>query len=88
MIEFTSGLITMGFAVSGLFFLRFWRRTNEILFLFFAAAFWLFAISHGAVALFGFSDQSSFEYLIRLLGFLLIIAAILTKNMSSTKDRD
>jgi len=49
---FVSGLIAMGFAVAGLFFLSFWRRTRDTLFVAFAVAFWLLAL---AVA--GFSLQ-------------------------------
>jgi hypothetical protein len=37
--DFVAGAVTMGFAVAGLFFLRFWRRTTDGLFLAFAAAF-------------------------------------------------
>ena len=33
-----SGAITMGFVVAGLFFLRFWRRTGDGLFVAFACA--------------------------------------------------
>jgi len=41
MIEFLSGAVTMGFAIASAFFLRFWRRTGDRLFLVFALAFWL-----------------------------------------------
>lgn len=43
MFSFLSGLITAGFLVSGLFFIRFWVRSREPLFLAFAAAFMLLA---------------------------------------------
>lgn len=43
MFEFVSGLITMGFVVAGLFFLRFWRRAGDRLFAAFAVAFWMLA---------------------------------------------
>ena len=29
LLHFTSGTITLGFAVAGLFFLRFWRGTRD-----------------------------------------------------------
>jgi hypothetical protein len=41
---FLSGAITMGCATAGLFFLRFWKRTRDRLFIAFALAFWLLAI--------------------------------------------
>ena len=40
---FVSGLIAMAYAVAGVFFLRFWRRTRDSLFAAFGLAFWLFA---------------------------------------------
>ena len=41
--DFLSGAISMGFLVSGLFFLRFWSRTRDPLFAAFAAAFAMLA---------------------------------------------
>jgi hypothetical protein len=81
MMGFAAGLITMGYVIAGLFFLRFWRRTRDPLFLSFCAAFWLFALNHALVALSGLPrEEASSFYLLRLLGFGLIIAAILVKN--------
>ncbi len=81
-----SGAIVMGYAVAGLFFLRFWRETRDRLFLIFAGAFWLLgaqrlllAFSHGMV-----EDDTSL-YLIRLLAFLLILGAIVDKNRSGSE---
>ena len=78
---FVSGLITMGFALAGLFFLSFWRRTRETLFAAFAAAFWLLALNQGlATFLHAPEETQSRIYLIRLLAFLIIIGAIVLKN--------
>ena len=85
MIAFISGLTTMGFAIAGLFFLRFWARTRDIFFALFAAAFWLFAFNTGVVELLGINDDRSLAYLLRLFGFGLIIAAIFTKNTKSSR---
>ena len=56
MIEFVSGLITMGFLVAAGFFARFWRRTADRLFLAFAIAFVLLAsvpaVAHHSGAMF------------------------------------
>lgn len=83
---FVSGLITMGFAVAGLFFLNFWQRTREGLFVAFAAAFWLLALNQGlATFLHAPEETQSRIYLIRLLAFLIIVAAIVLKNTSRGK---
>lgn len=82
--EFMWGLITMGELVAGLFFLRFWTRTRDVLFAAFAAAFWLLALNQALVALTDVprEDQTWF-YLLRLAAFLLIIAAVVAKNASA-----
>ncbi len=81
MLEFSTGLITMGYFIAGLFFLRFWRRTGDRLFMAFWLAFWLFAANQALVPLSGLPrEEASWFYLLRLAGFSLIIAAILAKN--------
>jgi hypothetical protein len=84
MVAFTSGAAGLECVVAGLFFLRFWRRTGESLFLAFAFAFWV--LGGGAVlpVLLGRPAQMHGEvYLLRLAAFLLIILAILGKNLTS-----
>jgi hypothetical protein len=82
MFDFVSGLITMGFIVAGLFFLRFWTRTRDGLFGAFALAFWLLAANQGIVAFLAIPrEEQSWIYLLRLAAFCLIIAAILFKNV-------
>ena len=49
--DFLSGAITLGFLVAALFFLRFWRRTRDNLFLAFAAAFALLGLGQAVQAL-------------------------------------
>jgi hypothetical protein len=81
MFAFVSGLITMGFIVSGLFFIRFWARTRDPLFAAFAAAFWLLATNQALLALSDLPvEERSWMYLLRLAAFVLIILAILFKN--------
>src|SRR5687768_12911298 len=41
---FMSGAVGFGSWVAGVFFFRFWKRTNDRLFFFFGLAFWLFAL--------------------------------------------
>lgn len=78
---FVGGLVTMGFVVAGLFFLRFWRRTKDSLFLAFAIAFWLLGTNQALVSLTHMPiEERSPLYLLRLLAFSLIIMAIWHKN--------
>ena len=81
MFAFASGLIAMGFLVSGVFFLRVWRRTGDALFAAFAAAFALLAVNQTLLA---FSrvpvEERSYLYLLRLAAFAIIIAAVVAKN--------
>jgi len=81
MFAFISGLITMGFLVAGLFFLRFWRKTRDFLFAAFAAAFWLLAVNQALLALSELPvEERSWMYLLRLAAFIIIIVAIALKN--------
>jgi hypothetical protein len=76
-----SGLLVMGYAVAGLFFLRFWRETRDRLFGIFAGAFWLLALQRLLLALFQNPDNEQlWLYGIRLLAFVLILFAIIDKN--------
>jgi uncharacterized membrane protein YeiB len=81
--DLVAGALVMGYAVCGLFFLRFWRRTADRLFLVFAFAFWLLAIQYLALVLMEPAPEASTRlYLIRLVAFLLILLAIVDKNRS------
>lgn len=83
-LQYVSGAITMGHLIAGLFFLRFWARTRDRLFLAFATAFWLFAANQALTALSGVPrEEQSWIYLIRLAAFALIIIAIVHKNMGA-----
>lgn len=81
LVTFIAGAVVAGFALAGLFFLKFWKRTRDELFLAFTAAFWLLGITQ---ALLTFSrvpvEERSWLYLLRLAAFLLILAAIWRKN--------
>ena len=80
-LDFLAGAVTFGFVVAGLFFLRFWRRTGDSLFLAFAAAFFLLGIGQGLLALANIPvEERSWMYLFRLAAFALILMAIVRKN--------
>lgn len=82
-----SGAIIMGYGVACLFFLKFWRRTGDVLFLAFAAAFLLMAATPLLTTLMAIprEEQSPF-YLLRLLAFLLIIVAVGRKALETRRD--
>jgi hypothetical protein len=72
------------YVVAGAFFLRFWRRMGDRLFLHFALAFWLFAMDQLATSIPNVGNETEgYEYLLRVLGFVLIIVAIVEKNVAA-----
>jgi len=84
-LDFLSGAVSMGFFVCSLFFLRFWSRTKDELFLAFAVAFILLGIGQALITLTGIPvEERSWLYMFRLGAFLLIILAILRKNLRGT----
>jgi hypothetical protein len=81
-----SGAIVMGYAVAGLFFLRFWRETRDRLFLIFSGAFWVLGIQRLVLAFTrDMVEDHTALYLVRLFAFLLILAAIVDKNRSGAQ---
>jgi hypothetical protein len=77
----SSGAIAMGYAVAGLYFLRFWRETRDRLFLIFAFAFWLLGVQRLALIVSReMVEDNTGLYLVRLFAFLLIMGAIVDKN--------
>jgi uncharacterized membrane protein len=69
--------------VSGMIFLRFWRESRDVLFVFFGAGFWVMALSWALLALVNPTGEARpYVYAIRLLSFLLIIAGMVQKNRS------
>jgi hypothetical protein len=79
--DFLGGAVAMGFAVAALFFLKFWRRTREALFLAFSASFLLLAATQALLTLSGIPvEERSWLYLLRLMAFLLILGAMWWQN--------
>ncbi len=80
--DFFSGFLAAGFIVCALFFLRFWRRAKDGLFLAFALAFTLLSLQQFLIIFLGLPEEDrSWVYLLRLAAFLIVIFAILRKNM-------
>jgi uncharacterized membrane protein YfhO len=66
----------------GLYFLRFWRESNDRLFAWFSAAFFLMALSQKAAIFWKDSgDHAPYAYWLRLIAFVLIIIGIVEKNI-------
>ena len=81
-VDFVAGGVAVTYVVAGVYFFRFWRKTRDGLFLSFAFAFWLLALNQTIVTLLGAADERSGNaYLLRVLGFLLILWAIVQKNV-------
>jgi hypothetical protein len=81
MILFLSGGITVGYLVASLFFLRFWRKVHDRLFLYFAIAFLFLAIERMVFTyLTPANEFTPYVYTIRLVAFALILSAVIDKN--------
>lgn len=80
-----SGAIGMGYGVCALFFLQFWRTTHDRLFAAFSTAFWVLGVQRVALALSEpIEEWRTGLYAVRLIGFLLILWAIIDKNRART----
>jgi len=78
------GGLTVMCLVAALFFVRYWRLTKDTFFVWFACAFTTFAFNWALRATsYAELEHSTYVYGLRLLGFALILTAILIKNRSS-----
>lgn len=78
---FLLGVIAMSSVTAGFFFLKFWRRTHDSLFLSFAIAFILEGVNRSSVLFVEKPNEGNpIIYVVRLCLFLLILAAIVKKN--------
>ena len=83
---FLLGAMAMGCAVVALFFFRFYRDTRDRLFLYFGLSFLIEAINRAQFAILepGREDAPLY-YGIRLVSYLLILWAVLEKNLPRRK---
>jgi uncharacterized protein DUF5985 len=78
---FLQGAVGMGCVVAGLFFLRFWRDSRDRLFLRFAIAFWLLAMSYVLLGVISFATEwRLYVFVVRLVAFCFILYGIAEKN--------
>ena len=81
LIAIAQSVTATGAWVAGLIFFRFWRETGDRLLMLFALAFWLLSASWLTLAVFNPTDEARpYVYAVRLVAFLLIIAAVVDKN--------
>jgi uncharacterized membrane protein HdeD (DUF308 family) len=78
---FLLGVIVISSLVAGAFFLKFWRKTRDLLFLGFAAAFMIEGVNRMAFLFLAEPNEGTpIIYTVRLFSYLLILAAIVHKN--------
>ncbi len=88
MIDFVDGASCLAAAAIALFFVRFWRASDDRLFGLFALAFALLAVNRVALALLdNDSEGATVVYLARALAFALILVAIADKNLARRQPR-
>jgi len=81
-IDFLSGAVTLAYLVGAGFFVRFWRRTTDRFFAWFALAFAMLAVHHWITFSFSVISESSGFYALRVLAYAIILCAIIDKNLS------
>jgi hypothetical protein len=86
MIEgFLLGIIVTASLTAGGYFLKFWRRTGDQLFLAFAAAFIIEGLNRIGFLFVELPNEGSpIIYTVRFLAFMLILIAIVRKNRGRT----
>jgi hypothetical protein len=88
LIPFLSGALTATYLVAAAFFLRFWHRTRDGLFVGFAGAFLLLALGRCLMAASAVTvEQHSYTDIIRVAAFLLILVTIILKNVGRSPGR-
>ena len=78
---FVFGMLVMGDLVAALFFLRFWQRTGDQLFQAFGLAFLILTVQRALLAYHAAGTEPAWVYFLRAIAFVLILAAIVGKNL-------
>jgi hypothetical protein len=79
--QFFNGAATISLLMIAWFFLRFWKRTRDRLFLYFTAAFMILMVERIVRAIMVVDTEwAPYVYLIRLAAFVMILAAVVDKN--------
>lgn len=89
MIEMLAGALLLSYLIAAVYFFQFWKRTGDRLFVHFAVAFWLLVLNQLATSIPNVAGETDgYEYLLRVLGFIVIIAGIIDKNRGGRRSRD
>ncbi len=81
---FLLGVIALSSFIAGVFFLKFWKHTHDSLFLCFGIAFLIEGANRTALLFVDKPNEGSpYIYIVRLGAFLLILVAILRKNLGT-----
>lgn len=82
--SFLLGVVVTMWFTAGAFFLKFWRDTRDSLFFAFSTAFLIEGANRTALLFSAHPNEASpWIYVVRLIAFLLILAAIVKKNYIS-----
>lgn len=83
---FLVGVIATSSIMAGIFFLKFWKRTRDFLFLAFAISFIIEGLDRASVMMLARSNEGSpWIYLVHLFAAGLLLFAILKKNYGTDK---
>ena len=79
--QFIAGMVGMAYLTAGLFFLKFWKKTHDRLFAFFAVSFGLLFVQRVLLMLTTqYNEDNIPVYTLRLLAFLILLFGIWDKN--------
>lgn len=84
-LTYMNGALSLGCAVIALFFLRYHRLSRDELFLWFAGAFAALGAQWTLLTFGRSSEHAHLLYIVRLVAFLMIVAAILRKNRATRR---
>ena len=80
-LQFLYGGLALMCMIVGFFFLRYWYIQRDRFFLWFMCAFWALGAGWGVHLVYATSSETGAHvYVFRLVGFMLIILAIIDKN--------
>lgn len=84
MIDFLAGLVTLGHLVAAILFCRLWLVNADRLYAALAAAFALFALNQALAAALVGNEFISLVHALRILGFVVVIAAMIDREEVSS----
>ncbi len=80
-VPFIQGAVAMGCVIVGVFFIRFWQQSRDPLFIRFATAFWLLALSYALLGIVAFATEFRvYVFAVRLVAFCMILYGVFEKN--------